>query len=179
MNLMYVALLRGINVGGHNMLPMKELRDIALQLGCEKVQTYIQSGNLIFTADEARASELSNRLTARIADQFNLNVPVVLRSRADLQSILTSNPYVAAGMPAESLHAMFLAATPEPERVSLLDANRFLPQTYRLEGREIYLYLPHGVATSKLTNTYFDRTLSTTSTLRNWRTVRMLYELMN
>jgi len=174
----YLALLRGINVGGKNKLPMKDLIEIFVSNGCENVLSYIQSGNIIFRAAPSVAAEISTAIAARITERFGHRVPVLLRTVEELRHVTHNNPFLQAGAAEDTLHVMFLADLPSPERVATLDPNRSPPDAFRVLGREVYLNLPKGVADSKLTNAYFDSKLATTSTGRNWRTVCKLLALM-
>ncbi len=175
----YVALLRGINVGGKNKLPRKDLSALFIETGCASVQTYIQSGNVIFQADAETVAELPATLTALIAERFGLRVPVILRTADQLAEAFQNNPFLAQGLPEDTLHIMFLADLPFPEKVAGLDANRSTPDAFAVHGQEIYLHLPHGVKDTKLTNAYFDAKLATVSTIRNWKTVTTLLGLMS
>lgn len=174
----FLALFRGINVGGKNKLPMRDLTDVFVEAGCRDVQTYIQSGNVLFAADPDTLSSLSAALTARIAERFGLRVPVVLRTAAEIRDIVRHNPYLEQGAPEEKLHVVFLADQPDEQRIARLDPDRSPPDTFVVRGREIYLRLPNGAGRTKLTNDFFDRTLATISTARNWRTVCQLLALM-
>ena len=173
----HIALLRGINVGGKNKLPMKDLAALFAEAGCRNVQTYIQSGNAVFQAPPEVANTLPTQISALIADRFGLRVPVILRTAEQLAETFRSNPFLAQGLPAETLHVMFLADLPSPEKVASLDPNRSAPDAFIVQGRDLYLHLPSGVADTKLTNAYFDATLITVSTSRNWKTVTKLLEL--
>jgi uncharacterized protein (DUF1697 family) len=171
----HVALLRGINVGGKNKLPMKELAAMFAAAGCGDVRTYVQSGNVVFTA--ADVAGLDERLAGEIAARFGIRVPVVLRSASAMQAVVKGNPFLKAGVAEEGLHVYFLAcAAPAKEMVKALDYERSPGDSYVVSGREIYLHLPNGVARTKLTNAYFDKQFGTVSTLRNWRTVVTLAE---
>jgi uncharacterized protein (DUF1697 family) len=174
----YLALLRGINVGGKNKLAMKALVEIFIGAGCEDVRTYIQSGNVIFRASPGVATRLPSQITLQIATSFGYRTPVILRTTEQLRDVIANNPFLEAGVAEETLHVMFLADPPSPVSVDKLDRNRSLSDAFILRGQEIYLQLPNGVAGSKLTNSYFDSKLSTTSTGRNWRTVTKLMDLM-
>ncbi len=174
-----VALLRGINVGGKNKLPMKDLAAIFAQAGCADVRTYIQSGNVIFTCNEAAMEKLPSLVTAAIAQRHGLKVPVVMRTLAEMDKLVRGNPFIAAGAPEHELHVMFLAAAPAPGNAAKLEPKRFSPDQFEWCGREIYLRLPNGMGKSKITNAYFDFKLATVSTARNWRTVNKLLEMMN
>jgi uncharacterized protein (DUF1697 family) len=173
----HVALLRGINVGGKNLLPMAELARVFVAAGCGDVRTYIQSGNVVYRAQPALAARVPDLVAQRIARDFGLKVPVVTRSAAELARVATSNPFLRAGADTKELHVAFLAETPAKTAVAALDPRRSPPDELRVAGREVYLHLPNGVARTKLTNAYLDSTLGTTSTLRNWNTVLKLFEL--
>lgn len=174
----YLALLRGINLGGKNKIPMKDLAQTFVRVGCGDVRTYIQSGNVVFTADSDAAEAIPAGVTAAIAERFGYQVPVLLRSTDQLREAVRNNPFVASGAPEGALHVMFLAGPPEPHRVDTLDRDRSQPDEFAVRGQEVYLWLPNGVAHSRLTNGYFDSKLATTSTSRNWRTVLKLLDLM-
>jgi uncharacterized protein (DUF1697 family) len=174
---LHVALLRGINVGGKNKLPMRELVALFEDAGCADVTTYIQSGNVVFCAAPRTAAKLTEQLRARIRERFGLEVPVVLRDAAELASAARANPFLARGDEPDRLHVMFLADAPSKAAVAALDPQRSPSDEFVVKGREVYLSLPNGVARSKLTNAWFDAKLGTVSTLRNWRTVLKLVEM--
>jgi uncharacterized protein (DUF1697 family) len=178
MDAAYLALLRGINVGGKNKLPMNDLRGLFVAAGCRDVRTYIQSGNVIFRADPPIVASLPNIMTTRIAERFGYRVPLIVRTAACIGDVIEHNPFIAEGAPVETLHVLFLADLPPASRLAALDPDRSPPDTFAVRGQEIYLRLPHGAARTKLTNTYFDAALATTSTARNWRTVTTLFTLM-
>lgn len=175
----YVALLRGINVGGGNKLLKGELVEIFAEAGCRDVRTYIQSGNVVFRAAASLADGLLARITAAIASSHGYQIPVVIRTGADLASVVSGNPFLAAGADPGKLHVGFLAETPDPARVATLDPDRSPPDAFELRGNQVFLHYPAGVARSKLDNAYFDRTLGTVCTIRNWRTVCRLHEMAN
>jgi len=174
----HVALLRGINVGGKNSLPMDRLARLFERAGCRGVATYIQSGNVLFDAPEAALPTLAAGIARRIEAEHGLRVPVVLRSAAELSRAVRSNPFVADGFPPGSLHVMFLAEVPTPSGLARLDPERSRPDEFRVVGREVYLRCPGGLGRTKLTNAYFDRALGTVSTVRNWKTVQRLLEMV-
>ena len=173
---LHVALLRGVNVGGKNRLPMRELSALFAGAGCSGVKTYLQSGNVVFAAEELAGLEA--RLARAIEAQFGLRVPVVMRSADEMRRTVRDNPFVKARVPEEMLHVYFLADEPGMEAVQGLNAERSPGDTFVVIGREIYLHLPSGVARTKLTNLYFDKALGTVSTLRNWKTCLALAAMM-
>ncbi len=170
----YIALLRGINVGGRNKLPMKSLVAIFQRAGCAEVRTYIQSGNVVYKAPKEVAAGVPSAVSGAIEKTLSLKVPVVTRTAAELSRIVASNPFMTTGVDTKALHIAFLSETPAEARLAGLDPDRSPPDTFRLQGREIYLFCPNGLARTRLTNDYFDKTLSLTSTIRNWNTVQRL-----
>ena len=172
-----IALLRGINVGGRNKLPMKSLVSMFNDAGCSNVRTYIQSGNVVFEAEPALARQIPSVITASIFEHFGFNIPVVARTAGELGKIVHSNPFLRTGADERALYVAFLADLPDPTRLATLDPDRSPPDEFAVLGREIYLQCPNGLARTKLTNAYFDSKLKTTSTLRNWRTTLKLFEL--
>jgi uncharacterized protein (DUF1697 family) len=174
----HLALLRGVNVGGKNKLPMKALGAMFVAAGCDRVQTFIQSGNVVFNAAPPLVGGLSSHIATQITEGFGYKTPVVLRTVHELASVVANNPFLERGADPNLLFVMFLADLPDPRRVEALDPHRSPPDAFIVRGREIYLLLPNGSARSKLTNAYFDSRLATTSTSRNWRTVTKLLALM-
>jgi uncharacterized protein (DUF1697 family) len=172
-----VALLRGINVGGNNMLPMKELAKMFADAACTDVRTYIQSGNVIFNKPGSAAG-IADRIAASIEKRFGFRVPVILRTAEELRKTIRDNPFLAAGVDAKALHVYFLAEAPNARAIAGLDPARSAGDAFQVRGQEIYLHLPNGMGRSKLTNAYFDSKLSTTCTARNWATVLRLSEMM-
>jgi uncharacterized protein (DUF1697 family) len=170
----YVALLRGVNVGGKNKIAMKSLAVLFSDASCHNVETYIQSGNVVFSADAKTAARVGAAICGQIQSQFGFQTHIILRSHQQLARIEASNPYSDL----EKCYVAFLAETPAAERIALLDPNRSSPDQFTVSGSEIYLYFPKGVADSKLTNAYFDSKLKTVSTMRNWNTLRKLLAMM-
>ncbi len=175
-NQRYVALLRGVNVGGRNKLPMADLKEIFAEAGCAAVQTYIQSGNVVFEAAQDLAERVPEIVTLAISRRFDIETAVIVRSREELRQVADSNPFDTSGDP-RLLHVAFLQDTPGAEAVARLDPLRSPPDAFAVRGRNVYLHYPNGVARSKLTNEYLAAQLETVSTMRNWRTVLTLLEM--
>jgi len=170
----HVALLRGINVGGKNIVSMKDLAALFTAAGCRDVTTYIQSGNVIFTAP----APVLKKLPAAISNAYG--VPAVIRSQEELAAAVRGNLYLAEGVDPidpKTLHIMFLAGRPSASAVAALEPDRSPPCRFHVKGQDIYLHLPSGVAKTKITNAWIDSKLSTVSTMRNWTTVLKLLEL--
>ena len=166
-----VALLRGINVGGRNSVPMAALRGVFESLGHTEVSTFIQSGNVIFTA---ATPVTAKSLETAIDAHFSIAISVVLRTPAELANVVAANPFPTAGP--SRLHVGFMAEKPPAASVKQLDTDRFAPEEFAVHGREIYLHLPSGMGRAKLP-AYLDRQLAIPTTVRNWNTVNKLVEL--
>jgi uncharacterized protein (DUF1697 family) len=173
----HIALLRGINVGGKNRLPMAELRGLFEAAGCSDVRTFIQSGNVLFRAGRDVVRRVPRVVARAIEAELGLRVPLVLRTSEELEETVDDNPFAAGAADPKALHVVFLADRPTPARAARLDPDRSPPDEFVLRGREIYLRCPRGVARTKLTNAWFDAQLDTVSTVRNWQTVQQLVAL--
>lgn len=174
----HVALLRGVNVGGKNKLPMKALAEMFCGAGCGDVRTLIQSGNVVFTASPKTAGRVAEVIARTIAKELGLTVPVVTRSADELRRAAKRNPFLRAGCDTALLHVGFLMDEPEAARVAALDPKRSPPDEFRVVGREIYLRLPNGAARTKITSAWLDSKLDTIVTVRNWNTVTRLVEMI-
>jgi uncharacterized protein (DUF1697 family) len=163
----HIAFLRGINVGGKNLIKMPALKAHFEALGLENVSTYLQSGNVLFTAK-----------SKRLPIEYGLEVPVVVFSGEELAEVIRNNPFPEATADPAKLLVMFLATSPTENQVAGLDPNRSRLDRFRVVNRQIYIQLARGAADTKLTNAYFDSKLKTVSTGRNWRTVTTIFELM-
>lgn len=172
-----IALLRGVNVGGKNKLPMKELAAIFVALGCHDVRTYIQSGNVVFRAAPAIWEALPGLVTHALRERLGLDVPLVVRTLARWRRVVEENPFLAGDADRAKLHVAFLADEPAAARVAKLDPDRSPPDELAARGGEVYLHCPNGMARTKITTAYLDGTLGTTSTVRNWNTVTALLAL--
>jgi len=173
----FVALLRGINVGGRTIIPMAELRSSLSDLGLQDVVTYVQSGNVVFRADGCDSGGLAAQVEERIASEFGLGVSVLLRTPSELRAIAKRNPFLQRGEDSSRLHVIFLDRKPAAAAAAQLDPERSPPDEFAPAGREIYLYLPNGAGRSKLTLDYFEKRLEVRATMRNWRTLTKLIEL--
>jgi uncharacterized protein (DUF1697 family) len=167
----YVGLLRGVNVGGKNTVPMAQLRAVVTSLGHSAVITYIQSGNLIFTSDKPVAPK---SLETAIATEFGVDIVVVLRTPAELKKIVAANPFASADL--SKVHVGFMSGKPPPAAVSKLEPDLFLPEEFVIKGTELYVHLPNGMGRTKLM-AYLGRRLTVPTTVRNWNTVMKLVEL--
>ena len=162
----FVALLRGINVGGKNMLPMKDLARMFEKAGCSDVKNYIQSGNIVFKAEAKIAENISDIIVKEIDRRFEIHVPVVVRTAKELHAVAKSNPFLKMGVDENRLHVIFLKDRPNAKQAQLLDPNRSPGDSFVVSGGEIFLSIT-SAATTKLNNAYRDSKLATVSTGRN------------
>lgn len=172
----HLALLRGVNVGGKNRLAMSDLRDLFVAAGATDVRTYIQSGNVRFSAEPDQAPAVARRVHAALVAR-GLETPVIVRDRDAWLRLIASNPFPDAEP--TQLHAVLLADFPPPEVLARLDPDRSPPDQIVPRGDVVYLHTPNGVARTRYTNDWLDRTLATVSTARNWKTVRALADLLD
>ena len=172
-----IALLRGVNVGGHRKIAMADLRAIASDCGHRGVQSYIQSGNLVFDRGQDDLAALARELEAAIQARAGVSTTVVLRTRRDWEAVALRHPQLGAGAELNQLHVVFLERAPDPERAASFEGGVFAPDVATLLDREVYLHTPGGMARTKLTPPWFERQLGVQGTARNWRTVGKLLEL--
>ncbi len=169
----HVAWLRGINVGGKRSLPMAKVRSTFEAAGATNVATYIQSGNVIFSATRSLTAA---KLAALLETTAGFAVPVVLRTAAELAALIAANPYPKS----ESVHCAFLPAAPTKPQLAKLDAfdaAPYLPARYAINNHELYLDLPEGIGRDKLANTVLR--VFPDATVRNWRTVLHVQGMLN
>jgi uncharacterized protein (DUF1697 family) len=162
---------------------MPRLKEVCMSLGLSEVATYIQSGNIVFSSAAADSALLGEQLEEAIVDAFGFDVPIVMRSVPQLRAVVTANPFLAGGADARVLSVGFLAAMPESAALSklLVDTLASAPaggDEFAVAGQEVFLHHPNGYGRTKLTNSFFDRRLGTTMTVRNWRTVMTLVDMV-
>jgi uncharacterized protein (DUF1697 family) len=180
----YLALLRGINLGGRNKVAMADLRQLAESLGHTDVATYIQSGNLIFTSPETDAAALADALEQGIAEQLGVQSAVVLVSRDELARAVADNPFPDEPDP-RRVHAVFRRDDRSPEALAAIDA---LQQKSRdagsadevvVIGRTLFLHTPDGFGRSDLAGKLFSSKTQAAGTARNWATVTKLMTMLD
>jgi uncharacterized protein (DUF1697 family) len=179
MTTMYAALLRGINVSGHNRIPMPELRTLLTELGHGDVRTYLQSGNAVFSSAEDDENALAADLRRAIGEQFGLSVPCLIRSGPYLASVAGACPFPVAELEGKQLHVTYFDQPVDAARFAPVEAGAFLPEEFRLGDRALYLYAPDGLGRSKLAPVLHRPALTKglTATTRNWNTVARLVEM--
>lgn len=167
----YVALLRGINVGGHKKVPMAALRELLTGLGHGEVRTHLQSGNAVFTSAEQDPAVLVDELERAIEDRFGFEVRCIVLSAAELRAAADRNPFPPSSFEPSKLVVLFLSSPPDLGRLGTIDAGKYRPDDFRPGEREIFVHCPGGLGTSKLMPVLGKATGDAVATARNWNTV--------
>ena len=172
----YIALLRGINVGGKNLLPMSALVALLADLGGQGIRTYIQSGNAVFRSAEKDPAQLSRQLAAAIKQGWGFEPWVLILGLADLKKAMAENPFPEAEADPSSLHLGFLASPPESPDLEKLTTLKKESERFQLRDKVFYLHAPEGVGRSRLAASS-EKLLGVPMTDRNWRTVGKIREM--
>lgn len=172
---MAVAMLRGVNVGGHQKMSMAALRTLCTSLGLRDVQTYIQSGNLVFREEGEDPATVARRLEKAIEAGFGFRPAVVVRTASELRKVIAKNPFAGrAGIEPNHLLVVFMDRAPTKEAREQLLSLPCEPEELRINGRELYIHYPQGMAHPKIPLVKMEKTLQCASTGRNWNTVNKL-----
>lgn len=166
----YITLLRGINVGGNNILPMKDLVALLEKVGAHRVKTYIQSGNAVFLHNTENASQLSSKISAAIKESHGFEPRVFLLDLVEMEQAMAANPFPEAESEPKALHLYFLAAAPQNPDLKMLESLRQDNEQFKLVDKLFYLYAPDGIGRSKLA-ARVEKALGVAVTARSWRTV--------
>ncbi|HTN46877.1 MAG TPA: DUF1697 domain-containing protein [Flavipsychrobacter sp.] len=172
----YISLLRGINVGAQKKILMKDLKALYEALGFEKVQTYIQSGNVLFQTKKQDKEMLSRKVEKKIKEVYGFDVALLHLTIPDMEKIIAANPYLASEK-IQSLYVAFLYAIPETAKMELLKKIDLTPDQYSISDKAIYMCYDTSYGTSKMNNNFFETKLKLTATTRNWKTTIKLKEL--
>ena len=175
----FVSLLRGINVGGHHKIRMDELKELYESLGFKDVLPYIQSGNVVFTSDEADLARLRRQIEEGFEKNFGFHVEVIVRTSADLREIIDKIPFQGQpGKESKWVVVLFLAAHPDETAQEDLLKTYVGPEELFIIGKEVYIYYTNGIGRSKLSHSLIEKKLKTVGTARNWNTILQLQKLI-
>jgi uncharacterized protein (DUF1697 family) len=172
----YIALFRGINVGGKSVLPMHELINIIENLGAQKVRTYIQSGNVVFLSDDFNVAQLANTISSEVERRCGFAPFVLVLGTVDIEKAIAGNPFPEAETDPSNLHLGFLGFTPKKPNIEMLESLKKASERFQLIENVFYLYAPDGVGRSKLAINS-EKLLGVPMTDRNWNTVRKIREM--
>jgi uncharacterized protein (DUF1697 family) len=175
----HIALVRGINVGGHKPVAMAHLRDFLTQLGLADPRSLLQSGNLVFRSSRRTSAQLELLLEAEAEKRLGLQADFFVRTAEEWKRVVARNPFAAeAKRDPGHLVVMFLKQAPDVEDVEALQAAIAGPEIVRADGRHAYIVYPNGMGRSRLTHSLIEKKLSTRGTGRNWNTILKLRDLV-
>jgi len=173
-----VSLLRAVNLGSHNKIKMESLRDLYLKLGLRHAQTYVQSGNVVFETRSTDLVKLARKIEDALDETFAIRTPVILRTTADLRSVVKRNPFAGQfEILPNHLLVSFLREHPDAEAPDRLAKIKAHPDILHLDARELYIYYNAGAGKTKLTPAALERALKIPGTARNWNTILKLLEM--
>jgi uncharacterized protein (DUF1697 family) len=173
-----VSMLRGVNVGGHNMVKMEALRALYESIGLRDPQTYVQSGNVVFRTDARNLAGVAAKIEKAIERTFGFRTPVVVRTSSELRAVIARNPFARRrGIDPSKLLVTFLAGDPTAEAREQALQIKADPEELHIDGREVYMYFPNGLARPKLSWVAVEKKLRTPGTGRNWNSVTKLLEI--
>lgn len=176
----YIAILRGINVSGSKMIKMDNLKLSINELKFRNIESYIQSGNLIFEYAKTNQQDLANKIMYKIQEAFGFHVPVIVKSTEELNTVIANNPFINNRNEAiDKLHVTFFSEEPEKALQDKLADNATDSDEFIIDGNMVYLFCPNGYGRTKFNNNYFEAKLKISATTRNWKTVIKLAEMAN
>jgi len=174
----HLALLRGINVSGHNMMKMDALKSMLEKAGFKNVETYIQSGNVFVDSDEENAASVGFKIKQEIFKEFGHDVPAVVINQEDLNACFKNNPFLKEkDMDTKKLYVAFLSNTLRSENINELKISQFKPDEAVIEGNKIFIKYAVGAGKTRLDQKYIEKKLNLTATIRNWNTVTQLLKM--
>ncbi|SNR72956.1 Uncharacterized conserved protein, DUF1697 family [Lutibacter agarilyticus] len=175
----YIALLRGINVTGHNNIKMADLKQLFLNLGHLNVTTYIQSGNVIFNSKKTNIETLEKEIIDTVYKNFGYNIKVLVITKTELETIFNNNPFVKKNtIDRSKLHVTLLSYKPNLNKIETINClNSTTNDEFKIKDKSIYLNCPNGYGKTKLNNNFFEKKLNVSATTRNWKTITKLIEL--
>jgi uncharacterized protein (DUF1697 family) len=174
-----IALLRGVNMTGHNMIKMTDLAALFIKLGFKDAETYIQSGNVVFTnPDSCADKDIELLIEGAIKKQFGHDISVMIRSVEEVKKVLLVNPFVPSGDFDQAKHAaIFLKEPPLLAQTDKLAGIDYPPDKFNVSGKEIFIWCPNGFGKTKLYTNFFENKMKVIGTARNWKTISTLVEI--
>ena len=167
----YISILRGINVSGQKMIKMDALKEMYEDLHFTNIQTYIQSGNVIFQSVQSEPKDLRQRISNELMKKFGFEIPVIVLDTIELKEIAERNPFKSNKTKDIShLHVTFLSSKPERIDNTMIIQNKAKEEEFAITDKAVYLYCPNGYGRTKWTNTFFENKLKVEATTRNWKT---------
>ncbi|WP_281335891.1 DUF1697 domain-containing protein [Flavobacterium eburneipallidum] len=174
----HLALLRGINVSGHNMIKMEALKTTLEAIGFENVQTYIQTGNVFVDTNEENAAAVGFKIKQEIFKVFGHEVPVVVIGKADLEACFKNNPFLKEKeLDTKKLYVAFISTSLKSDSINDLKMSQVKPDEASIDESRIYIKYAVGAGKTRLEQKYIEKKLNVTATIRNWNTVTQLLKM--
>lgn len=165
-------------MSGQKKIRMVDLREHLAELDFNNIQTYVQSGNVIFETQETDPLQLASDIKQKILEKYGFDVPVLVKKPAELETVLVNNPFAKqTNDDTTKLYVVFLSESPDPSRLEKLQQVDYSPEEFRLLDTDLYLLVPNGYGRAKMNNNFFEQKLKVPATTRNWKTVNTLLEL--
>lgn len=177
----YISILRGINVGTGRKVPMADLKKLCENMGLQNLQTYIQSGNVVFELPQPESvSELETRLQKAFTQAFGFDIPVLIRSDKEWAGSIAKNPFWNdPNADINLLHMTLLKEIPAVAKIEAILQLDFSPDQFQIVGNNVFIYCANGYGKTKITNDFFEKKLGVEASTRNWKTVMKLHEMIN
>ena len=175
----YISFLRGVNMTGHNSIKMTDLSVLLIKMGLKDAETYIQSGNVIFSeVGNIPPSALSINMEQAIVERFSYVIPVMIRTKEELAGLYASNPFLEEPdfNPAR-MAVIFLHDEPSDNQIKKVADINYPPDKFKIIGKEIFIYCPNGFGRTKLYTNFFEKKMGVTGTARNWKTITTILRI--
>jgi uncharacterized protein (DUF1697 family) len=175
----FISLLRGVNMAGHNKIKMTDLSSLYKKIGFKDAETFIQSGNVVFSNPENLSeADLTAKIEEAISKKFKYNIPVIIRTTEELREIISLNPFVnEENFNPEKLAVIFLYEKPSEAQIEKVKNVNFPPDKFMIAGKEIFIYCPNGFGKSKIYTGFFENKMKVSGTGRNWNTINALLKI--
>ncbi|MCG8485189.1 MAG: DUF1697 domain-containing protein [Clostridia bacterium] len=174
----YIALLRGINVGGKRIIKMDDLKTVLSSIGLKNIITYIQSGNIIFDCPKSNIQVLEEKMKKEIFKSFGFEVPVIIRTHEEYIALTDRNPFFNAESDTSKLVITFLQQKPNAEDIRITEKLDFPPDKFQIKGKEVFIYCESKYHLTKISNSFFEKKLNTHATSRNWKTLNKILQMI-
>ncbi len=174
----YISILRGINVSGQRMIKMDALKQMYSELGFKNIQTYIQSGNVVFQFKKSEAGKLEKMISKKLNETSGFEVPVIAKELQEIKDVLENNPFINEKHEnTDHLYVTFLSEEPSKESIEKINSGQYSNDKFIIKGKTIYLFCSTGYGKTKLSNTFFENKLKLNATTRNWKTINKLADI--
>jgi uncharacterized protein (DUF1697 family) len=175
---LFISFLRGVNMTGHNKIKMTDLEDLFRNEGFREVETYIQSGNVVFYSPDHEVNEIAPAIESAISRKMSYEIPAIVRTPRELSSIIAANPFqTEENFDPSRMAVIFLYDYPSESQLAKVRNIDYPPDKFIIAGREIYIYCPNGFGRTKLYTNFFENKMKVVGTARNWKTINKLLEI--